>query len=194
MTAPVLGDRPGRRARQRPHAPARRRAASASGSSSTAACSRTTGARCRDTLVEIWQANAGGRYRHRVDNWPSPLDPNFTGGGRTLTDADGLLPLRHDQAGRLPVGQPPERLAARAHPLQPVRARVHAAARDADVLPRRPAVLPGPDLQLGARRARAQRMISAYDHDATEEHVGARVPVGHRAARRGGTPMEEAHA
>ena len=40
-----------------------------------------------DTLVEVWQANAGGRYRHVVDNWPSPLDPNFTGLGRALTDA-----------------------------------------------------------------------------------------------------------
>ena len=42
-----------------------------------------------NTLVEIWQANAGGRYRHAVDNWPSPLDPNFTGGGRTMTDDKG---------------------------------------------------------------------------------------------------------
>ena len=39
------------------------------------------------TLVEIWQANAAGRYRHAVDDWPAPLDPNFTGVGRTLTDA-----------------------------------------------------------------------------------------------------------
>ncbi|GAA5126592.1 protocatechuate 3,4-dioxygenase subunit beta [Haloechinothrix salitolerans] len=42
-----------------------------------------------DSLVEIWQANAGGRYRHTGDRWPSPLDPNFDGVGRTLTDADG---------------------------------------------------------------------------------------------------------
>jgi protocatechuate 3,4-dioxygenase, beta subunit len=42
-----------------------------------------------NTLIEIWQANAGGRYRHRHDNWPSPLDPNFTGWGRTLTDSEG---------------------------------------------------------------------------------------------------------
>src|SRR6185437_11758735 len=33
--------------------------------------------------------NAGGRYRHVVDNWPSPLDPNFDGVGRTLTDSQG---------------------------------------------------------------------------------------------------------
>jgi protocatechuate 3,4-dioxygenase beta subunit len=42
-----------------------------------------------NTLVEIWQANAAGRYAHQVDHHPAPLDPNFTGCGRTLTDADG---------------------------------------------------------------------------------------------------------
>ncbi len=41
------------------------------------------------TLIEVWQANAGGRYRHTGDNWPCPLDPNFTGVGRTITDTDG---------------------------------------------------------------------------------------------------------
>jgi protocatechuate 3,4-dioxygenase beta subunit len=40
-------------------------------------------------LVEIWQANAAGRYVHEVDRHPAPLDPNFTGAGRTLTDEDG---------------------------------------------------------------------------------------------------------
>jgi protocatechuate 3,4-dioxygenase beta subunit len=43
----------------------------------------------RGTLVEIWQANAAGRYAHEVDRHPAPLDPNFTGAGRTLTDDDG---------------------------------------------------------------------------------------------------------
>ena len=42
-----------------------------------------------DQLVEIWQANAAGRYRHRADRWPAPLDPGFQGGGRTVTDAQG---------------------------------------------------------------------------------------------------------
>src|SRR5262249_17737705 len=41
------------------------------------------------TLIEIWQANAAGRYRHSRDNHPAPLDPNFSGAGRTLTDGDG---------------------------------------------------------------------------------------------------------
>jgi protocatechuate 3,4-dioxygenase beta subunit len=43
----------------------------------------------RGTLVEIWQANAAGRYKHVVDGHPAPLDPNFTGAGRCLTDDEG---------------------------------------------------------------------------------------------------------
>jgi protocatechuate 3,4-dioxygenase beta subunit len=43
----------------------------------------------RDALVEIWQANAAGRYAHEVDDHPAPLDPNFTGAGRCLTDGEG---------------------------------------------------------------------------------------------------------
>jgi protocatechuate 3,4-dioxygenase beta subunit len=41
------------------------------------------------TLVEIWQANSAGRYPHPRDKHDAPTDPNFTGCGRTLTDADG---------------------------------------------------------------------------------------------------------
>jgi protocatechuate 3,4-dioxygenase, beta subunit len=41
------------------------------------------------TLIEVWQANAAGRYRHELDNHPAPLDPNFSGAGRTITDASG---------------------------------------------------------------------------------------------------------
>ena len=41
------------------------------------------------TLVEVWQANSAGRYLHVRDDHPAPLDPNFTGAGRTLTDDNG---------------------------------------------------------------------------------------------------------
>jgi protocatechuate 3,4-dioxygenase beta subunit len=57
-----------------------------------------------DTLVEVWQANAGGRYFHRHDNWPSPLDPNFSGLGRTLTDADGAFRFVTIKPGAYPWG------------------------------------------------------------------------------------------
>jgi protocatechuate 3,4-dioxygenase beta subunit len=43
----------------------------------------------RKTLLEVWQANAAGRYAHHVDRHPAPLDPNFTGAGRALTDDEG---------------------------------------------------------------------------------------------------------
>ena len=43
----------------------------------------------RRTLVELWQCNAAGRYRHAVDDHPAPIDPNFSGAGRTITDDDG---------------------------------------------------------------------------------------------------------
>jgi protocatechuate 3,4-dioxygenase beta subunit len=54
------------------------------------------------TLVEFWQANAGGRYRHRNDNYVAPLDPNFGGCGRALTDADGHYAFRTVKPGPYP--------------------------------------------------------------------------------------------
>jgi protocatechuate 3,4-dioxygenase beta subunit len=43
----------------------------------------------RGQLVEVWQANAAGRYAHSVDQHDAPLDPNFSGGGRCVTDEEG---------------------------------------------------------------------------------------------------------
>jgi protocatechuate 3,4-dioxygenase, beta subunit len=53
-------------------------------------------------LIEVWQANAAGRYRHRVDQHQAPLDPNFTGCGRTLTAADGSYLFRTIKPGPYP--------------------------------------------------------------------------------------------
>jgi protocatechuate 3,4-dioxygenase beta subunit len=58
----------------------------------------------RGTLVEIWQANAGGRYRHEVDQHPSPLDPNFSGAGRCRTDSDGRYRFVTIKPGAYPWG------------------------------------------------------------------------------------------
>ena len=57
-----------------------------------------------DALVEVWQANAGGRYRHRWDQWPSPLDPNFSGAGRCVTDAEGRYRFVTIKPGPYPWG------------------------------------------------------------------------------------------
>ncbi|MEM1264598.1 MAG: protocatechuate 3,4-dioxygenase subunit beta [Pseudomonadota bacterium] len=53
-------------------------------------------------LVEFWQANAGGRYRHKKERYLAPLDPNFGGCGRTITDADGGYEFRTVQPGPYP--------------------------------------------------------------------------------------------
>jgi protocatechuate 3,4-dioxygenase beta subunit len=56
----------------------------------------------RNALIEIWQANAGGRYRHRNDTYLAPIDPNFGGCGRTLTDAAGRYVFRTIKPGPYP--------------------------------------------------------------------------------------------
>ncbi|MQY29264.1 Protocatechuate 3,4-dioxygenase beta chain [Nocardia sp. RB56] len=57
-----------------------------------------------DSLIEIWQANAAGRYRHLGDRWDAPLDPNFDGVGRTLTDKQGRYEFVSIQPGAYPWG------------------------------------------------------------------------------------------
>ena len=54
------------------------------------------------TLVEIWQANASGRYRHKKDVYLGALDPNFGGCGRTLTDDTGYYVFRTIKPGPYP--------------------------------------------------------------------------------------------
>jgi protocatechuate 3,4-dioxygenase beta subunit len=55
-----------------------------------------------NTLVEVWQANAGGRYRHKKDTYLAPIDPNFGGCGRTLTDENGYYFFRTVKPGAYP--------------------------------------------------------------------------------------------
>ncbi|MCT4474549.1 protocatechuate 3,4-dioxygenase subunit beta [Bosea spartocytisi] len=57
-----------------------------------------------NTVVEIWQANAAGRYIHAKDDWPAPLDPNFTGVGRVITDAEGRYRYVTIRPGAYPWG------------------------------------------------------------------------------------------
>jgi protocatechuate 3,4-dioxygenase, beta subunit len=54
------------------------------------------------TLIEIWQCNAAGRYLHARDDHPAPLDPNFSGGGRMLTDAQGNYQFTTIKPGAYP--------------------------------------------------------------------------------------------
>ena len=58
----------------------------------------------RGALIEVWQANAAGRYKHKMDQHHAPLDPNFSGFGRTLTDADGRYKFISIKPGAYPWG------------------------------------------------------------------------------------------
>lgn len=58
----------------------------------------------RGALVEVWQANASGRYLHKVDNHDAPLDPNFSGAGRMLTDEEGGYCFKTIKPGAYPWG------------------------------------------------------------------------------------------
>ncbi len=53
-------------------------------------------------LIEVWQANAGGRYRHKNEGYVAPLDPNFGGCGRTISNADGAYEFRTVKPGPYP--------------------------------------------------------------------------------------------
>ncbi|WOF43054.1 protocatechuate 3,4-dioxygenase subunit beta [Sphingopyxis indica] len=57
-----------------------------------------------NTVMEIWQANSAGRYIHSKDNWDAPLDPNFTGAGRVVTDEQGRYRYVTIRPGAYPWG------------------------------------------------------------------------------------------
>lgn len=57
-----------------------------------------------NTVMEIWQANAAGRYIHAKDQWDAPHDPNFTGAGRVVTDAEGCYRFVSVRPGAYPWG------------------------------------------------------------------------------------------
>ena len=61
----------------------------------------------RNTLVELWQCNAAGRYVHRADQHDAPLDPNFLGAGRCLTDSEGRYRFLTIKPGAYPWGNHP---------------------------------------------------------------------------------------
>ena len=183
LTGPVFGAPRVGRARQRPH---RQHRGEPLGERIivTGRVLDAAGRPVRGQLVEIWQANAAGRYAHLARPAPRAARPELHRRGPLPDRRRRPLPVHHDQAGRLPVAQPPQRLAARAHPLLGVRHGVHPAARHPDVLPGRPAVRPTTRSSSRSRTRRPrERLVAAFDMDTTRAGVGARLPVGHRARR-----------
>ena len=134
-------------------------------------------------LIEIWQANAAGRYNHRVDQHDAPLDPNFTGAGRVLTDAEGRYRFMTIRPGEYPW---------RNHYNAWRPAHIHFSLFGPAIVQRlitqmyfsgRPAARVRPDVHLRAGSEGAQPPDLHFrlgDHAA---RVRARLPLRHRAAR-----------
>ena len=119
------------------------------------------------SLVEIWQANPSGRYAHQNDRWPGTLDPNFTGGGRTLTDADGTFRFVTIRPGAYPWGN---------HDNAWRPAHIHFSVFGRSFLqrlvtqmyfPDDPLFFQDPILNAIPDPAARSRLIAAYDHDVT---------------------------
>ena len=122
-----------------------------------------------NTLVEIWQANACGRYIHVVDQHPAPLDPNFTGAGRVKTDDSGYYRFVTIKPG--------------AYPFLAVWLLIHLSPCDADVFSRRSAVPLRPDLQFRDGREGADAHGVEFRSGQHQAGLGAVLSLRHRAAR-----------
>ena len=109
-----------------------------------------------NTLIEIWQANAAGRYRHPVDQHNAPLDPNFTGAGRCVTERKRRVSILDDQARRLSVAQSSQRVAAGAYSSLFIRAELCHPLGHAIFLSRRSIDSTRSDFEFGADQERAR--------------------------------------
>jgi protocatechuate 3,4-dioxygenase beta subunit len=145
-------------------------------------------------LIELWQANAAGRYIHHNDQHPAPLDPNFVGAGRVLTDENGVYRFITIKPGAYPWKN---------HPNAWRPAHIHFSIIGQNFLERLVTQMyfPGdPLLQFdpiyqGIPNLKArERLISAFELDLTQPEwaLGYRfniVLAGHNQ-----TPFEEPHA
>jgi len=122
----------------------------------------------RQSLIEVWQANASGRYRHRGDQWPGALDPNFTGGGRVLTDDEGSYRFTTVKPGAYPWGNH-ENAWRPAHIHFSVFGRAFTQRLVTQMyFPDDPLFFQDPILEAIPDPAARQRLVARYDHAVTE--------------------------
>ena len=143
-----------------------------------------------DALVEVWQCNAAGRYRHYVDQHDAPLDPNFLGGGRCVTDENGTYRFLTIVPGAYPWPNHPNAWRPR---------HIHFSLFGPSFLTRLvtqmyfagdPLLALDPIIEGSGDEDARQRLVAAYDHEITEPDVA----LGHRwdivLRGRSATPME----
>jgi protocatechuate 3,4-dioxygenase beta subunit len=144
-----------------------------------------------NTLVEIWQANAAGRYHHEVDQHRAPLDPNFIGAGRCLTNDRGEYRFVTIKPGAYPWLN-------HANAWRP--AHIHLSLFGPSFVtrlvtqfffPGDPLIPLDPILNSIPSKSGRERLIASYDHAVTEPEwaLGYRFDIVLRG--RNGTPMEE---
>jgi len=127
----------------------------------------TTGKPLPNTLVEVWQANAAGRYRHPIDQWQAPLDPHFAGAGRTLTDADGNYRFTTIRPGAYPWKNHPNAWRP-AHIHFSLFGRAFTQRLVTQMyFPDDPLFFQDPIFNSVPDEKARQRLVSEYDHDAT---------------------------
>ena len=146
-----------------------------------------------NTLVEIWQANAAGRYIHVRDQHPAPLDPNFSGAGRVVTDAEGRYRFTSIKPGAYPW---------RNHPNAWRPAHIHFSLFGPSFLTRLVTQMyfPGDPLfpfdpifnSIADERAR-NRLIARFDMDTTEPEWALGYRFDFVLRGRDATPLEELH-
>jgi protocatechuate 3,4-dioxygenase beta subunit len=148
------------------------------------------------TLLEVWQANSGGRYRHLRDQWPAPLDPHFNGLGRCVTGSDGSYRFTTIRPGAYPWGN-------HANAWRPAHIHFSLFGRAFTqrlvtqmYFPDDPLFFQDPMYNSVADRdpKAAERMISAFDYESTEEQwaLAFRWDIVLRGEE--ATPTEEPHA
>jgi len=144
-----------------------------------------------NTLIEIWQANAAGRYHHPVDQHNAPLDPNFIGAGRCLTDEKGDYRFLTIKPGAYPWLN---------HPNAWRPAHIHLSLFGPSFVtrlvtqfffPGYPLLLLDPILNSVPTKSGRQRLMASYAHDVTEPEfaLGYRFDIVLRGRK--ATPFEE---
>ena len=145
------------------------------------------------TLVEVWQANSAGRYCHAVDRTPAPLDPNFTGVGRCLTDSEGRWHFVTIMPGAYPWGNHPNAWRPR-HIHFSLFGRAFAQRLVTQMYFPGDPVFPEDPIFNSVRDPKArERLISSFDWDTTEDSwaLGFKWDIVLRG--RDETPFEEPH-
>ena len=143
-----------------------------------------------NTLIEIWQANAAGRYIHKTDQHDAPLDPNFLGAGRCVTDAEGCYRYYTIKPGAYPWGN-------HHNGWRPVHIHLSLFGHSFDQRLVTQMYFPGDPLlaldpiYLGTPEGARERLVASFDLDVTEPEFALGYTFDIVLRGRAATPLED---